>query len=504
MAFVTRSWCFGSSRRPLRTKKRVVRAFGRPRAPLAFALPLLLSACAVGPDYQSSGMQLNPFHNEAEVSARVAPAAPPLDSWWVGFKDPVLDRLITRALAQNLDISASIARAEQARAAADSAGAKLLPTIEATGQASALSQSLDSPLGKIAKTFPGYDRDQRLYDIGAGASWEIDIAGGLRRGEEAAGAEAEAADAGLAGTKVTVAADVADAYFQVRGYQARISFVQNQVDVDKHLLDLVRQLYTAGVGNDREVAQAEALLQGAQAALPLLRIALEAQFNRVDVLLGAQPGTYAKDLEPMIGIPAIPEISGTDGPTEFLRRRPDVIAAERKLAASNANIGVALADYYPKLSLSGLLGLDSMNSGNLFTAASFQPIATGAIRWRLFDFGKIDAEVRGARGANAESLAIYRQTVLRATEDVENSFKTLTQTEIRTSRLETEVQSLKRARDLSQQAYSAGSIPLTDVLEADRQLLLTQVALAENRANAARAAVRSFRSLGGGWALQSS
>jgi len=466
-------------------------------APLV--LTLALAACAVGPDYQSPPATLASFHNAAAVGTRIAAAAPPLDSWWTGFNDPELDSLIDRGLGQNLDLAASIARVEQAQAAAQAAGAQLLPTVDATGQATALRQSVNSPLGEVARTLPGYNRYQRVYDVGAAASWEIDLFGGLRRGEEAAGAEAEAASAELAGTRITVAADIADAYFQVRGDQARIAVVQQQIEVDAHLLDLLHQLRGRGLANEREVSQAEAVLQQAEAALPLLKIAREGQLNRLDVLLGAQPGTYAAELAQDAEIAALPAIPDTGKPTDFLRRRPDIIAAERQLAASNAKIGVALSDYYPKLSLSGLLGFDSTGANHLFTAKSFEPAVTGGIQWRIFDFGKVDSEVKAAHGANTEALAQYRHTVLRAAEDVEDAFIALTETEARTSKLQSEVQSLTHARDLSQQAFTAGSIPLTDVLDADRQLLITRDEYAENRADAARAAVRSFRALGGGW-----
>ena len=464
-------------------------------------LALAVAACEAGPDYRQPSTSLAPFHNADAVAARTAAAAPQLDDWWTGFSDPVLDRLVRRALAQNLDLAASIARVQQARGAAQEAGAQLLPTFDATGQETVLHQSLNSPLGKIAHPFPGYNRDERIYDVGAAASWEIDLAGGLRRGEEAADAEAAAAAAERAGTRITVAADVGDAYFQIRGDQARLAVVQQQITVDAHLLDLVHQRYDRGIGDDREVSQAEAVLEQAQAAQPPLRIALEAQLNRLDVLLGDQPGTCAAELGKPAEIAALPAIPDTGAATDFLRRRPDVIAAERRLAASNARIGVALADYYPKLSLSGLLGFDSLNSSHLFSAASFEPVAAGAIRWRIFDFGKVDAEVKQARGGEAGALAQYRQTVLHAAEDVENAFITLTQTEMRTLQLRDEIRSLTRSRDLSQQAFAAGVIPLTDVLDADRQLLATQEDLAQTRADAARGAVRSFRALGGGWSL---
>ena len=182
-----------------------------------------------------------------------------------------------------------------------------------------------------------------------------------------------------------------------------------------------------------------------------------------------------------------------------MRRRPDIIAAERRLAASHERIGVAIAEYYPKISLSGVLGFDSLNSGSLFTGGGFQPAAISGLRWRLFDFGRVNAEVKQARGANAESLIEYRLAVLRAAEDVENAIASLAETEAYGVEVQAEVQSLTRSRDLSQEAYKAGSITLTDVLDADRELLTAQDLLVANRADTSRAAVLVYRSFGGGW-----
>ncbi|OUJ15959.1 RND transporter [Acetobacter sp. DsW_063] len=470
------------------------------RPGIALSLALTSSACAVGPDYKTPNPHLDTFHSAAAVNARrAAPSsAPSLDAWWNGFHDPELVRIEQRVLSQNLDLAAALARVRQASGAAEAATARLLPTLDFAPEASANRMSHESLIGHVVRTIPGSHRDYRTYDVSGAASWEIDLFGGLRRGQEAARDEEQAAQAERVGERVTVAADAADAYFQIRGDQARLAVVEKQIAVDSHLLDLVRQRRASGVSNERELAQAEALLQSARQSAPLIRIALEAQLNRLDVLMGAQPGAYAAELDARADIPDIPAINGAT-PAEMLRRRPDILAAERRLAASSARIGQALGDYYPKLSLSGALGFQSLNPQRLFTAPGFQAAGSGAIRWRIFDFGKIDAEVQQARGANAEALARYRLTVLHAAEDVENAFTTLVQSEQRTEELRIEVVSLTRARDLSEQSFQAGVIPLTDVLDADRQLLDSQDQLALNRANAARAAVSSFRALGGGW-----
>lgn len=461
---------------------------------MALALGTAVSGCMVGPDYVKPAATLAPFHNHVAGTASTD-----LARWWAGFDDPMLAAMIDRALAQNLDVHAALARVQQSRAAASGASAELWPTLGLEASAGTQRQSLSSPLGGLASAQPGYRRNQQEYRVGPVASWEIDLAGGLRRGAAAARAEAEAFDAALAGVRITVAADTADAYLQVRGLQGRIAVTLDQIDADGKLLALVRVRRRAGAADDREIAQSDAVLMQARAALPALRGALEAQLNRLDVLMGEQPGTYASALAAPAAIPAAPGIGDTAQPVDVLRRRPDVIAAERRLAAANERIGVAIAGYYPDISLSGALGFDSTRAHDLFRSDAFQPAATGLIRWRLFDFGRVDAEIAQARGANAEALAQYRHAVLHAAEDVENALMAFAQANLLSNERDGEVAALTRARDLSALAYKAGTVTLTDVLNADRQLLFARDDLTSSRANATRAAVAVFRALGGGW-----
>ena len=499
-AFYTFVRNFGRNRKERQLSQAALKA----TTAIILALSLFAGGCAVGPRYVKPSTNLAPFHNLAGASATNPEfSAPPLETWWSGFNDPMLVTVVQRALDQNLDLAASFARVRQARAAAAAAGAQLLPTADLEATGTALRQSVAGPLGSVANSFPGYSRDQREYTVGAAASWEIDLSGGLRRGKAAAADEFQAAQADQVGTRITVVAEAADAYLQVREYQARLAVAQQLIDTDTQLLKLVEARRRVGVADDREVAQAEALLRQAKSTVPTLRVALEAQLNRLDVLMGAQPGTYAEELSKPGAIPGIPAITGADQPLDVLRRRPDIIAAERRLAASNERIGVAISDYYPKVSLSGALGFDSTNGGTLFNGKAFQPIGTGALRWRLFDFGRVAAEVAQSRGAYGEALAGYRQAALRATEDVENALMELAQTQVRLEELQGEVASLTRARDLSERAYKAGAIPLTDVLNADSQLLVARNDVESTRADAARAAVRTFRALGGGWDLRS-
>src|ERR1051325_3268158 len=241
-----------------------------------------LSACAVGPDYRAPSMTLGTFHNAAAVEARktVEPSAP-IDRWWTGFRDPVLSGIVERALVQNLDLAAALARVDQARAAARRAGAELLTTTDLTGQVVPIRQSLESPIGAIGRHLPGFDRSVTLYDVGLGASWEIDLFGGLRRGAEVARAEAEAAEAAQLGTRITVTADAADAYFLIRGDQARLAFAHDQIATDEQLLELVRFRADQGIATEREIAQAEALLSQARSTIPPLVSDLEVELNRL-------------------------------------------------------------------------------------------------------------------------------------------------------------------------------------------------------------------------------
>jgi NodT family efflux transporter outer membrane factor (OMF) lipoprotein len=454
----------------------------------------------VGPKYHPPTVKLQPFHNASSIETRTASLpAPPLDQWWTGFRDPELTRIVQRALDDNLDLAAAMTRVQQARAAAQAAAAQRMPSANLNASTTTLYQSTESMTGRLASHLPGYSRSQNYYDLGFIASWETDLFGGLKKGAQAATAEAQAAEASQTGTRITVAAEAADAYMQIRGAQARLIFAKDQITTDEHLVELVRQRKDAGVASDRELAQAQALLSQAKATIPLLTVSLEAQLNRLDVLMGTQPGTYATELSSVADIPDVPEISGYGTPTDLLRRRPDIIAAERMVAASNARIGQALSEYYPKLSLSGIVGSQAVAPSHLFEQQGFQPVSVVGLRWRLFDFGRVAAEVKQARGANAEALLQYRSSVLHAAEDVEDAFSLLAQSENRRSEILREIAELQRVRDLSEESYAAGVIGLTDVLDADRQLLAAKDDLALAQENAARAAVGSYRALGGGW-----
>lgn len=466
----------------------------RPSIAVAVALIASTSTAAVGSNYQQPNIPLT-----AAYLTPSSPTAPSADRWWDAFNDPMLSKVVATALGQNLDLAAARARVLQSRAAAKAAGAALAPHAEAEGAAANEEQSLLSPIGEIGRHLPGYERQVDQDDLGLAASWEIDLFGGLRRAREGARAAAQASVADLGALRLTIAAETAEAYLQIRAYQARLRVARRQERVQEDLVALVRQRSGQGIASDRELNQAQGELEGVRAGIPRLTAGLEAQSNRLDLLLGTQAGTWRAALSAEAEIPTPPAVSTAEGPAALLRRRPDVVAAEARLRAANAGVGVALSDYYPKVSISGLLGLESIDAGELFSGAAVQHQVGAGLRWRLFDFGRVDAEVAQSRGRYAESLAAWRATVYRASGEVETALCDLAQDEARATALWREIAALTAARDQAQLAYESGVISLIEVRDADRDLLVASDQLAQTRADAAMAAVEAYRALGGGW-----
>lgn len=462
---------------------------------------VLLAGCAVGPRYVAPvSMQPAAFTSGPAVEARSsASEAADLVAWWRAFNDPLLTSLVERGLAQNLDLQQAAARVVQARAALKGADAALMPSGQVNGQTGEVYQSRETPIGRIGSAFPQFERSTETYELNLGASWEIDLFGGRDAARDAARADWQASQAGAVAARLSVAAQIADTYVAIRMLQARLDVARLQLETQQRLVDLVALQYRKGVAAELQLRQAEGALAQVRASLPALQNELDMAMNALDVLIGVQPGTTSPELAALSPVPAPPAISTAGGPAALLRRRPDIIAAERALAASNERIGVAVSEYYPKFSLSGLLGTATTAAGGLFTGNATQANGAFGLRWRLFDFGRVDAEIKAAKGRNVEALASYRLTVLRASQDVEDAFSTLVQQEARATALVQGEGSLSRARDSSMAAYKGGMASLIEVLYADRRLLETRDGAIQARAAATRGAIASFRALGGGW-----
>ena len=467
----------------------------------ALLVASLATGCAVGPDYVKPDAPVpDRFLGQTAIEQRPAHAAADLSAWWGGFGDPQLTRFVQLALEQNLDLAQAFARVTQARAGLGAANAALLPSGNVTGQAARAYQSVETPLGRVLNSRPGFDRYGNAFEADANASWELDVFGGLRRGREAALADYQASQAGAVATRLAVAAQTADIYITLRGLQTRLKVARHQVQTQEELLSTVNLLYGKGLAAELQVRQTEGALAQVRASIPQLEAGLDAAMNALDVMLGALPGTHRAELAQDADIPAAPQIAISGSPGELLRRRPDLIVAERHLAASNARIGVAIAEYYPKFSLGGLLGsATSVGAGSLFGSGASQFAGVLGLRWRLFDFGRINAQIDQAKGQEAEMLAAYQLAVLRATEDVEDAFSALVKREEQAAVLTQGVDSLSRARNASFAAYQKGVVSLIEVLQADESLLRASDARAQAQTESARAAVAAFKALGGGW-----
>ena len=367
-------------------------------------LPVLLAGlcagCALGPDYQRPDTPMpERFLGQAAVTQRPAAPAESLATWWDGFGDPTLSRLVARAQAQNLDLAQAAARVAQARAALGAADAALSPTLGLNAQAARGYTSVETPLGRVLNSSPGFDRSGSAYEANGGAAWELDAFGSLRLGRQAATAEFQAALAGEAAVRLAVAAQTADVYIHIRELQARLAVAKQQLRTQEALRSMATLLRDRGLAADLQVRQAEGAQAQAQSAVPALESALDAALYALDLMLGSLPGTHRDALAAAAGIPSAPGVDLQDAPASLLRRRPDLIVAERRLAAAHARIGVAIGEYYPKFSLNGALGTATSVAGaNLFTAGAAQASAALGLRWRLFDFGRIEAQIDQAKG----------------------------------------------------------------------------------------------------------
>ena len=463
----------------------------------------LASACAVGPDYHRPQAPLaEQYIGRPAIEARTATTTANFVTWWEGFGDPQLSALVSQALVQNLDMAQAQARVAQARAALGAADAALLPSATLNGQAARAYQSLETPLGQVLDATAGYNRYGNSYEANLDASWELDLFGGLRRGREATLADYQASEAGVVATRLAVAAQTADIYTTLRGLQTRLAIAQRQVDTQQELLEKVRLLHGQGLAAQFQVQQTEGQLSQVKARVPVLQTGLDAAMNALDVMLGTPPGTHRAELSGAGAIPRAPQLASTGSPADLLRRRPDLIVAERRLVAANARIGMAISEYYPTFSLSALLGSATTQGGNLFSSGAAQSAGVLGLRWRLFDFARINAQIDQAKGQQAEALAAYRQSVLRASEDVENAFSALVNRETQTATLTAGETSLSSARQSSFVAYQNGAASLIEVLNADETLLRASDAKAQAQTESARAAIAAFRALGGGWSPQ--
>jgi NodT family efflux transporter outer membrane factor (OMF) lipoprotein len=460
---------------------------------------LTLSSCVlVGPDYREPPTP-KPSRWVAELERGLVSGAPSMSRWWSVFGDPLLDDLVGRAVTTNLDVTDALARVREARARRVVAGAEIFPSVDATGTYQREKSSVAFGNDNGGASSGNFDRTSDFYSTGFDASWEVDIFGRRRRALEQTTAELESSTASLRDTLVSVASEVARNYVETRSLQSRIAIAETNVASQSESLDLVKWRYKAGLVGGLDVDQATYNLANTRARIPQLETELAAARNRIAVLLGLPPGAVDEDLAAPAPVPVVPVEVAVGVPADLLRRRPDVAAAERQLAAATAAIGVATADLYPTLTLNGTIGFSASDFADIGTGASERWGFGPSVRWNIFDAGRIRAQIR-ARSAQADqALAAYESAVLKAYEEAENALVAYVREQVRRDHLVEAVTAAESALKLARTQYASGVIDFQQVLEAQRAQLAFQESLAVSAASVATDLVALYKALGGGW-----
>jgi len=456
------------------------------RSLLIAASAATLAACAVGPKYHAPAeppVALTATHPNVVAGAAEA-------DWWKAFGDPELDSLISRALAANLDVRVAVDRVREARALFQDTELDQFPRV---------TTAADYTRSKAQQ--PGVTTDKvslKQADVGFDAAWEVDLFGRVRHGVEAARADAEAAQADLRDVQVTVAAEVARNYLELRGAQARRAVAEENANTQKDTLRLTNVRFEIGSGDPVDVESARARLNATEAAIPTLRTAEAQAGHRLAVLVGVRPGALDAEL-------AAASATATAAPTaipigdasNFLRRRPDVQAAERRLAAETARTGVATADLFPRLSVTGFVGFLSGDLSGLFKSGSQAWSVSPTLTWPGLDMGGARARLRAQQARGDASLALYDQAVLRAVEDLQNALVAYRERQGQVVSLSQQVAASRRAAELAHIRYKEGRIDFLRVLDAERTRLEAEDGLAAAQTAANVDVVTIYKALGG-------
>ncbi|MBT0960435.1 efflux transporter outer membrane subunit [Denitromonas iodatirespirans] len=448
------------------------------------ALAVFMAGCAtLGPDYQAPVAAVPEAWHAAPASGSATGSAS-IERWWQQLGDASLSELIDQALRANPDLQAARAAVQASRAQERVARAGQMPSVGASGNASA------SGRGDAAVS--------ERWTAGFDAGWEIDIFGGVRRGVEAARADREAASANLANTHASLAAEVALNYVTLRTGQARLAIARRNLAAQQETLQLTDWRAQAGLASSVEVEQARTNTEQTRAQIPSLQTGIASAANRLAVLTGQAPGALQTTLADG-GLPAVPTAIAVGIPAEVLRQRPDVQAAERALAAETARIGVAEAARWPGFTLSGSIGLEAVTFGALGNGASVLRTLAAGIGGVLFDGGALAARVEQQGAVREQRLHSYRSTVLAALEDVENALTALDNTARRRDALAAASAAARNAKLLAADRYRSGLIDFQTMLDTERSLLSTEDSLASAEGERLSALIQLYKALGGGW-----
>ena len=451
----------------------------------AIAATLLAAACAARTTPPEAAIHQSALARWDPAAFSTAAYDP---RWWRQLEDPALEQLEAAALESNHDLRTAIARLDQARAVFDERRRDRYPKVTAGAHVDARDQVI-----------PGFtDEPVRVntYRAGFDASWEVDLFGRVRAAVAAASANAESFDAALEDVRVSVAAEVARNYFELRGIQQQLAVLERSLVNQRETLRLTTVRRDGGIGEEQDVASASARVASIESAVPPLRTALAVREHRLSVLTGRVPGQLSETIAPR-AYPVLARSIALGPPDQLLVRRPDVRVAERRLAVAAASEGVAAADLYPRITISGVLGLFA-GRGNVFgTGDSRLWAVTPALQWSAFDIGSARARLRGAHAATAEALSEYEKTMLLALEETETALVTYRQRQQRLVSLTDEVRESTRAANIARTRYREGVIDFLSLLDAERTALQAEDSAAAAEADVFTALVGLYRAVGG-------
>ncbi len=460
----------------------------------ALSLGLLLSACAMGPDYKGPPTVGDARAGFVRAPSQVSTQAP-ITRWWTELNDPMLSDLVERALKASPNVEVATARMREARATLASERAKELPT---TGVSAAYlrAHGLTSALGAASA---GGSSDTNVYAVGFDATWEIDLFGAHKRAVESASASLEGSRAGLRDVFVSLSSEVAQAYVQLRDAQERVRLTERSIDIDKQLLDLMQRRRAGGTASDLDVARLGNQLDNTQASLGPLQAEVVEQMDKLALLVGSTPGSLDGELSAAGALPVPPETVAIGDPADLLRRRPDIATAERTLAANTATIGQDIAALFPKLTLLGDVGFTAASPRTLFNGSSLTYVAAPLLQWTPFDFGRNKAHIDQARAARDEAEADYRHTVLAALEDAETALDRFGRQRNTVGDYAKVQASAERVYALTEVRLRGGTASTSDLLDADAKRIQADSSYQQALAQLTTDFVAMQKSLGLGW-----
>lgn len=462
-------------------------------------LGLLLPGCAVGPDYVRPDVAVPSAWSETKTPKAVS--AKTYAQWWQTFNDPVLDRLMRDAVAANLDLQQAAARIREARTQRVQTIAAGLPTLSAGASLNRRRNALSFSQSASGFGTGGFGIGQQIINIfqmGFDAQWEIDLFGGVRRALEAAEANIEVQEENRRDIQVSLLAEVARNYIDVRNAQQLIEVTRSNASSQQETLELVRARQQGGLTSELEVAQADAQVAATRAQLPALDTSKKQAVHALSILLGREPGALLNRFEASRPIPAAVNPAPADLPSELLRRRPDIRRTERQLAAASAEIGVATAELYPKVNLAAFLGLQNSRITD-FTPIGKSWSMASSLSMPIFNWGKLQANIKAKKALYEQSFFAYRSAILTAFKEVEDALAAYVNELERRRSLARNVEASRLAVDLAKERYLKGLTSFLDVLTAEKVLYQAQSDFLASEAESALQLVALYKALGGGW-----